>query len=782
MLRLVFFGGVVASAGFIILGFVHGAQMPNPPWFWSWVAALTILPLATARRLRAGLLLDRPADVEHEQAAIRIVALAVVALAYLFSIWSAGLRPELANVGWLGGAHITMAWVMLIVLAGRPPVSNLRRAFANGFDVAILSAYLAIGAPYTAVCYAMYLWVSLGAGLRYGVAHLASTALIAFVGFSIAVAVNPTWRADPWLLAGLLIALIIVPAYGGLLIRRTNQARAEAEHASRAKSRFLAKVSHELRTPLSTIVSGATTLIQERDGPARIELARTIRTAANSMLESVGDLLDAARADARAFEIRVRDVDLARELVAVARPAAKAARDRGLTFSVILDADTPRYLQTDPARLRQVLGSLLENAVKFTDSGSVKLLVSSDPTHLLLRVQDTGPGIPEHAQARVFEPFRQADESIGARFGGVGLGLFVARHLTEALNGSLTVTSAVGFGATFLLSLPLLSVAEVPPVDSVHFEVELDFIRVQRPAPMQAVIDAAGLATYEIHGPAAESWIAAFIGAMRDASADAVLPGTAGVRVLLVDDNATNRDLVARMLRSLTYLVVEAEDGREALKVLSDHTAVDVALLDLRMPGISGIEVARRARAAGLQTKLIALTADAVPETREAAIAVGFETLLTKPTDPAALRNAIEAVVTQIGEVDAERLAVLKAIAPDDPAFLLRLVDRFEEDAQRALVKARRGLEEADLVAIATQAHALASVARQLGAPRLADLVDEAEQWTPADLHDRTPAVLEEAAARVRRTCLSLRASSKRPEGARTDLRLVSRPIRDGVN
>src|SRR4051794_16923877 len=341
-----------------------------------------------------------------------------------------------------------------------PAVSTPRRAFALLVDTGFLSAFLHVGGAWAAPFFPVYLWVALGNGFRFGPAWLLAGMAAFVAGFGAVTLTTPYWRALPELAIGLLLGPVILALYAATLIRKLSQARLAAEQASEAKTRFLAGVSHELRTPLNAIIGmGGLLRTTPLDGGQQ-EMAQTIDMAARGLLGQINGLLDIARIEAGATVMRSESVDLAALLAEIRGLLLAQAREKGLLLRLHATPRTPRRILADSAALRDILLNLGGNAVKFTASGSVTIAADAEPGEgdalsLRLEVSDTGIGIGEAAQSRIFERFSQADESIAGRFGGTGLGLALCKGLVELAGGRLGLRSRPGEGSCFHVLLPV---------------------------------------------------------------------------------------------------------------------------------------------------------------------------------------------------------------------------------------------------------------------------------------------------------------------------------------
>ena len=653
--------------------------------------------VATVRERLSG----RP-DSEHGQAIVRLVIAAMI-LAYLGGLQIASGEPgSYAAVAWVMFAETLVGLALIAAIVHRPGVSHLRRAIGMVADYTTLAVLMSLDAPSLAPLYVIILWVTIGNGLRFGTTYLYTAAALGSTAFMAVIALNEYWSSQPFLAVGLWLGLIAIPAYLSSLLRSLQKVTEEARRANAAKSRFLANMSHEFRSPLNGIIGMSELLSGTRLAPEQREFADVIHTSAQSLLLLVNDVLDISAIEAGKLQRKDGDFnlqDLAQRLQKMLAPLAGA---KGLALRVDIAPDVPLRLHGDGAHLTQILLNLTHNAVKFTEEGSVALSISlidrsEDGARLCFSVRDTGIGIDSADRERIFDAFEQVDTGPTRRFGGTGLGTTIAKTLTQLLGGEIGLEPNPGGGSHFWVSMPM----RLQPDEAVRGEYR---------APDNVV-----------------SFDDPFVRHRSKVRA---------LRVLIADDLAANRTVLTRILERAGHRVVAAGDGEAALDAL-EGGGFDLAILDMHMPGLSGLDVIRQLRfmetGGARRTPSIVLSADATVQAAEAANDAGAKAFLTKPVVVGRLLETVADVVTPaalpavraVSDVarPVTNPAVLEELADMGlgEAFLRDFVEQCLKDARTCHAELAKAGAAADWYEFRESAHALKGIAENLGAQSMAE-------------------------------------------------------------
>src|SRR5882672_4357896 len=689
---------------------------------------------------------------EFAGAIVRVgIGLALLSAYYAWVDWGEQVWGLYLCWGFLAYSLVLFAWIYRSKAA-----SDVARYLPLVVDIVTATTLLGLTGERSAIVWFVYTWTPVAYGLRFGLRYLYVSWMVSVVGcglvYALSAAVDGFWYEHPLLWLGAFIWVAAPTVYVAILLKQklaavqsaeearvqteraqadaererveraraeAERARAEAEAASEAKSEFLATMSHEMRTPLNGVV-GAAELLAAKDLPQRErQLVDWLLASSRQLRSLIDNLLDLRKIEAGKMAIERVPFDLRVLMSRLAALFELEAKRAKLRFTQRVAADVPHILIGDDARIRQVLINLIANALKFTREGGISVTAgvaqSGADVTLRFEVRDSGIGIASEDAARIFDKFAQANAGIHRQYGGSGLGTTICKHLVELMGGSIGFDSQPGRGTAFWFTIPLGY------------------------RPTELLRDAeAGLAGQEF-------------------------PCASGLRVLVAEDNAINQQIIAMMLQAGGHHVTLVSDGDAVIdqfRNLRFHALV----LDMHMPGCTGLEVARAVRVLETRgkmrrTPIIMLTAAASTDLQQSSIDAGVDLFLSKPVDPRALLRGVNQVFSgaydtrvpaalpaQGNYVDRDLLRDMAQLAPD-PGFMAGFTGKFTREARRLIDELEAALAQGDFGKARELAHSLRGVAVMTGAVRLGDSAARLETLSGADLGDIGTGMLQDLRA-----------------------------------
>ena len=501
------------------------------------------------------------------------------------------------------------------------------------------------------------------------------------------------------------------------------EAMTQAKMANAAKSQFLATMSHEIRTPMNAIIGFTNLLAESELTGEQKEHLNLVRVSSHNLLRLIDDILDLSKIEARKIDVKIDECSLGQLLNSVESLMLSKAKVEGLNFKIIEEGGLPAQIHTDVTRVRQCLINLLGNAIKFTREGHIYLRVSlqeiENTPFIRFDVEDTGIGIPQDKHEEIFETFVQADNGTSREFGGTGLGLAISKRLAELLGGQLTMTSEVGKGSVFSLTIPAgVDVTKQPFLDRHN--------------------------------------ITSHIVAGNDQAGQVEFSGN----ILVAEDARTNQVLIKSLLKRLGLKVTIVEDGNQVVQEALGKR-FDLIFMDIEMPNMNGYEATKALRKEGLKTPIISLTAYAMKGDDEKCFAAGCDDYISKPIEHEKLLqilnqylskgdrdmsqriNSVKSDVEQLHRICSETASpdtaeteqadeqygefpvdfeIIKKIY-DDEEVLKETVTIFLEDAPQTIELLAEAITAGDSKNVKLYAHTLKGLARHVAARKLTDIL-----------------------------------------------------------